>query len=325
MKFYEFLKHLTHYGPAEATEAGDAFFDEDEADDGDEPEEIYEEADEAEDVEPEDEDADELDDDEDGEDEYEPEEDDYFDDDEEETPDDDEEEAESEDDPESEGEGGEDGGAVANALRQAIRARLTAEKASAGKGDDDGVVVNMPTVADLKAIPGLEEVHEDDLTMIHGVAAAIVKEAISSFNETAVAPMRSKQTEERRKAKLVNGLRAFNEKYPGALEKHQDNMAVVWDEFEGEFGRDLADTISFEDLYIMAGGKGKAAANKKAKGVAKKLATDQKKKAVKSSRQAGSVAKVRAGGKRKRSPNQDVIRETERHIRKTNFTPFTIR
>lgn len=319
MKIYEWLKSLTYYGAGEAADAeeGGAFFDdEDDADDADESTEDDGQSDESEDLDDEDEDFnhfDEL-----GDDDEEDDDDDESDEDE-----DADEDAESEDDPESAGEGGEDGGAVANALRQAIRARLTAEKAQSNA--PEGVTVDIPTVEDLRKVEGLEEIHETDLKTIHAIASAVVQNAITSFNANAVAPMRTAVSEEKRKNQIVANLNNFNRKYPEALDTHQDQMAVVWDEFSDEFGRDLADSISFEDLYIMAGGKGKAAASKKVKGVAKKLATDQKKKSVKSQRQAGRIAKVRSGGKRKGRKGEEVLRQTERHIRKTNFTPFVIR
>ena len=321
MKILEWLTSLVTYGAAEAQEAGDAFFDEDESDEADEPDEPeYEE--EPEDVDDEDEDTEEEEEDSDFE---EAETDNFFDEDAE-SEDEEDEDAEFEDDPESESEGGdEDGGAVANALRQAIRARLTAEKA-AGSKTPQAVQVNIPTLEDLKSVEGLEEVHEDDLRTIHAIASAVVENAITSFNESAVAPMRVTASEEKRKHQIVANLNNFNKKFPKALDTHQDKMAVVWDEFSEEYGRDYADSISFEDLYIMAGGKGKKAASAKVDGVAKKMARDQKKQSVRSSRQAGRVAKVRAGGARKKArPDEDARRATERHIRKTNFTPFTIR
>ena len=316
MKFWEYLKHLTVFGAGEVSDDdGDFLGDIDDDDDGDEGDDEDQDTDDIED------DADEVDEDDDDEDED-------FDDESDEDEDDEDEDIESEDDPESEGDGDEeeDGGAsaLARALKEATRARLQGLKL--GEKAEEGINVHIPTVEEIKALDGMDEVDDGDLKVIHGIVAAVVSNAITTYNESAVAPMRTQAHEERRKARVVESYRKFREKYPKVTDSQQTAMAETWDEFSTEFGRDLADEISFEDLYIISGGKGKAAAAKKVKGVAKKLAKDQKRRATRSTRQSGRIGKVSAGGKRgkKRRGDADAAAAV-RHIRSSQSDPFTIR
>ena len=187
-----------------------------------------------------------------------------------------------------------------------------------------GIQVQVPTVEDLKKIPELEDLDDEDLRVIHAISSHVVQNAITSYNESAVAPLRTTSFEKARKDRVIANYQDFRKKYPDVSNKSQETMSELWDDFSKEFGRDLADEITFEDLYIMSGGKGKAAAKRKVQGVAKKLATDQKRKASRSTRQAGRLGKVRSGGKRtSKKGDSDAARATK-HIRNTQLNPFTM-
>jgi len=308
MKFRDWITALTTFYVGEVSDDGDDFLGGSDDDDTDDAEDDAGEQDDL-DTEDDAEDSDEEDE-EDSEDDE-----------------DEDEDIESDDDSASSGDGDEeDGGSqvLARALKEATRARLLAD-AGADKGQA-ALDVYIPTVKDLQEVPGLKDVDEGDLTTIHQIVASVVQSAITNFHEKAVLPIRTTAVEKARKDKLVADLQSFNQKYPQGLHTHQDAMAELWDEFQGEFGRDGADSISFEDLFIMAGGKGKAAATKKVKGVAKKLAKDQKSRASRGSQQVGRVGKVRSskGGKRRGKGDSDAAAAVK-HIRSTQVDPFIIR
>lgn len=244
----------------------------------------------------------------------------------------DEQTGESEATPEAKGDGaGNDGDAndaVALAIRTAVKARLSAQKDTQGKAEEaTKFTVSMPSVEALKEIPDLKDVDDEDLKRIHAIAAAVVKQAVSTFYEGTTKPFVESLTKHTKAQRAQESAAAFNKKYPGVLKEEANRVAMlaVYDELSKEFGKDLAESVSLEELYLASGAKGKKAAAKATEGIVSKAAEQQKAEATKAQQTTERVARVRAGGPSKRDPETDIRRSTFDHIRRTTFQPFVIR
>lgn len=233
--------------------------------------------------------------------------------------------------PEAAGDGaGNDGDAneaVTLALRTALRARLAAQKETSGREKPKDFIVSMPSVESLKEIPDLKDVDDEDLKRIHAIAAAVVKQAVSTFYEGTTKPFMESLTKHTKQQRAQESVAVFNKKYPSALknEEVKKAMLAVYDELDKEFGRDLAESVSLEELYLASGAKGAKAAKKATEGIVSKAAEQQKAEATKAQQPTERVARVRTGGPSKPDAEGDIRRATFDHIRRTTFQPFVIR
>lgn len=233
--------------------------------------------------------------------------------------------------PEAAGDGaGNDGDAnetVTLALRSALRARLAAQKETRGREKPDEFIVSMPSVESLKQIDDLKDVDDEDLKRIHAIAAAVVKQAVSTFYEGTTKPFVDSLQKHTKAQRAQESVVAFNKKHPNAL-KNEDTkkaMLAVYDELDKEFGRDLAESVSLEELYLASGAKGAKAAKKATEGIVSKAAEQQKAEATKAQQPTDRVARVRTSGSSKPDAEGDIRRSTFDHIRRTTFQPFVIR
>ena len=321
----DFIRFLLTFGSGEAQEAqegGSFFADDDDDDEGDDG--ADEGDDDAGDDDDDDQDDDDDSDDEDDDDDQDDDDDDDLDDDDGDADDDDEEDAESEDDSESEGEGGEEDGdadAVSAVLRQATHARLKAEHSAAQGTEVPAIELDSLDRDKLKSELGMDDVEDESFDSILQIAVAVAGHAVNQLNVKAIQPIRTSETEKTRKARLTQDFEAFAARNKG-WEKREKRMIEIYEEFDKEYGRDLADTVSFDDLYRMAGGT-PATTRKKGKS-ARRKAKDQKRKSLRKQGQAARVTRSRSGGKRRRGKDADLIKQTEDFVRSTHFDPFTI-
>lgn len=236
---------------------------------------------------------------------------------------------ESEESPDSEGDGAEDDGgasAAAAAVREAVRATLTVAKSQAGSAKK-GPSIKVPTADDLSKLDGFKDFDKDDLKGIAAIAGEVIRQTLETYHKEDVSPAIEAQRVQERKQKIVTNFQDFIEKYPKAFEEagRKDAMSKAYDELATEFGQEAADKVTFEQLYIMTGGQGRKAATETKKGVADRLAKEQKKAAVGASSSPERVGKVRTGGSRKPTQDETLRQSTSKHIRDTVITPFTIR
>jgi hypothetical protein len=234
---------------------------------------------------------------------------------------------ESTESPDSEGDGADEGGAsaAAAALREAVRARLIATKAATPEGERK-VNIKVPTLADLKKIDKFKDLEDDDLARVLDVVDTALRSALEGYHADEVKPISSAAAAQVRKNRIVSNWQDFVEKHPDVPKdrKRMDAMSAQYDALAGELGRDLADTVTFNELYLMSGGRGKKVAATTQQGVATRLAKEQKNAAMKADTQTERVGKVRAGGTRQPSKDAEMRRKTVEHIQRTVVNPFTI-
>ena len=308
-----FLTHIVTFGPSDLSDSGKSFLD-GEDDDGEDGGEDDDSAGDAEDQ------GDEGDTDGDTDDE------DSDDDDGEDADDDDEDDSESdeEDSDESGDEAGEEdleppvAGASALALEQAVKSRLTTEKAgSTTAGELD---VEVPTLEELQR--DFPEMHEDDLTGIRSVSAHIIKKALRGYDDTRVKPVITASDKNARAALLEQGVRTFMDRYPNAFARPgvEAAMSAKYQELAADFDVEYADSVTVEEYYLMIGGQDKP--QQKPVGKSTKKAAAQKRKSRRAVNTPGSIARVKTGGKRKGSGERRLLKKTAATIQRTQFNPF---
>lgn len=230
-----------------------------------------------------------------------------------------EEEAESEDEDES-GDGGDANDPAVMALKSSVRSRLaglaqTMQSVEAGSFQIEDIDADA-----IRKLDGMEELEEQSFKDVMKVVNASVKGALGAFSEKHVKPLMQQQSENARAARVQANINAFSAKYPGLLSDNDvtQEMLAEYNALEAEFSRDVADTATLEELYLMTGRRLPRASSPG------KRAKAQKRKALKGQNQAGRTTKTQTGGKRKRDPKVQEVKDTMASYRQTRINPFSM-
>jgi hypothetical protein len=244
-----------------------------------------------------------------------------------ESEDDDEDEDDIESDEEEDSEDGEGDGAQYRThqqiiLEQSVEARLASLQV--GQAEPDFSVEPLTVQEMIEDDPSLADIDEGQVKILARQNAKAEERAARRMYKKYIEPMQQTSSAAERNAAINNNIATFERNYPGALtEPMQKKMLAVYNGFFNRHGRDKADTIGIEELYVLAGGDLEGA-RKPRKTSAKAKARKQKRKALAAQGQAGKIATLRTGGKRRRGKDDDLAKATIQHIRSTNINPFTL-